>query len=90
VEVIPDAAIAAIVASVEPSSTVVATSTLTGGLSSWMTTIDVERPDGSRMGLLNSAAARGAADHPDAICALHLPRLPASPLRQRYSLSRPK
>jgi aminoglycoside phosphotransferase (APT) family kinase protein len=48
VEDIPGDAIAAIVAMVEPTSAVVATSRLLGGVSSWMTTIDVERPDGSR------------------------------------------
>ena len=48
VEVLPAEAIAAIVAGVEPSSTVVGTSGLPGGLSSWMTTIEVQRPDGSR------------------------------------------
>lgn len=48
VEVIPASAIAAIVAEVEPFSTAVRTSALPGGLSSWMTGIDVERPDGSR------------------------------------------
>jgi aminoglycoside phosphotransferase (APT) family kinase protein len=48
VEFIPDEAMAAIVASLEPSSTVVGTSGLPGGLSSWMTTVEVERPDGSR------------------------------------------
>jgi aminoglycoside phosphotransferase (APT) family kinase protein len=48
VEVIPDEAIAAIVAGIEPSSIVVGTSGLTGGLSSWMTRIEVQRPDGSR------------------------------------------
>ncbi len=47
-EVIPAEAIAAIVAGIEPSSTVVGTSGLTGGLSSWMTRIEVERSDGSR------------------------------------------
>jgi len=47
-EIIPAEAIEAIVAAVEPSSTVVGTSGLRGGLSSWMTTIEVERPDGSR------------------------------------------
>ena len=47
-EVLPTEAIEAIVAQVEPASTVVATSALPGGLSSWMTTIEVERPDGSR------------------------------------------
>jgi aminoglycoside phosphotransferase (APT) family kinase protein len=46
-EVISDEAISAIVTTVEPSSTVVGTSTLLGGLSSWMATIDIERPDGS-------------------------------------------
>ena len=48
VEVIPAEAIAAIVAEIEPSSTVVDTSDLPGGLSSWMTLVEVERPDGSR------------------------------------------
>jgi aminoglycoside phosphotransferase (APT) family kinase protein len=48
VEIIPAEAIAAIVAGVEPMSTVVATSALPGGLSSWMTNVEVERPDGSR------------------------------------------
>lgn len=48
VEFIPAEAIAAIVARIEPLSTVVATSGLPGGLSSWMTTVEVERPDGSR------------------------------------------
>ena len=48
VEVIPAEAIAAIVAGIEPSSTVVGTSGLPGGLSSWMTRIEVQRPDGSR------------------------------------------
>jgi aminoglycoside phosphotransferase (APT) family kinase protein len=48
VEVITAEAIAAIVAGVEPSSTVVETSGLPGGLSSWMTRIEVQRPDGSR------------------------------------------
>jgi aminoglycoside phosphotransferase (APT) family kinase protein len=47
-EVIPADAIAAIVAGIEPSSTVVGTSGLPGGLSSWMTRIEVQRPDGSR------------------------------------------
>lgn len=47
-EFIPAEAIAAIVARVEPSSTVVGTSGLPGGLSSWMTTVEVERRDGSR------------------------------------------
>jgi aminoglycoside phosphotransferase (APT) family kinase protein len=47
-EVIPDAAMAAIVAGVEPGSTIVGTAGLSGGLSSWMTTIEIERPDGSR------------------------------------------
>ena len=47
-EVIPTDAIDAIVATVEPGSRVVGTSRLPGGLSSWMTTIEVERPDGSR------------------------------------------
>lgn len=47
-EVVPAEAIAAIVAEIEPSSTVVATSGLPGGLSSWMTRIEVQRPDGSR------------------------------------------
>ena len=47
-EFIPAEAIAAIVARIEPLSTVVATATLPGGLSSWMTTVEVERPDGSR------------------------------------------
>lgn len=47
-EVIPAEAIEAIVAKVEPSSTVVGTSGLPGGLSSWMTTIEVERSDGNR------------------------------------------
>lgn len=46
-EVISDEAISAIVATVEPSSTVVGTSVLPGGLSSWMTTIEIERADGS-------------------------------------------
>lgn len=41
-------AIAAIVAAIEPTSTVSATSVLPGGLSSWMIAIDVERPDDSR------------------------------------------
>jgi len=48
VEVIPSEAIAAIVAGIEPASTVVETSALPGGLSSWMTEIEVQRPDGSR------------------------------------------
>jgi aminoglycoside phosphotransferase (APT) family kinase protein len=48
VEMIPVGAIEAIVARVEPSSTVVETSGLPGGLSSWMTRIEVQRPDGSR------------------------------------------
>lgn len=48
VEVIPAEVLAAIVAGVEPDSIVVGASALPGGLSSWMTTIDVERPDGSR------------------------------------------
>ena len=48
VEVIPAEAIAAIVAGIEPSSIVVGTSGLPGGLSSWMTRIEVQRPDGSR------------------------------------------
>lgn len=48
VEFIPPEAIAAIAARIEPSSTVVGTSVLQGGLSSWMTTVEVERPDGSR------------------------------------------
>jgi len=48
VEVLPADAITAIVADVEPSATVLGASTLSGGLSSWMTTIQVERPDGSR------------------------------------------
>ena len=47
-EVVPAEAIAAIVAEIEPSSTVVGTSGLPGGLSSWMTRIEVQRPDGSR------------------------------------------
>ncbi len=47
-ELIPAQAIEAIVASVEPTSTVVGTAGLPGGLSSWMTTIEVERSDGSR------------------------------------------
>jgi aminoglycoside phosphotransferase (APT) family kinase protein len=47
-EVISDETMSAIVATVEPSSTVVGTSALPGGLSSWMTTIEIERPDGSR------------------------------------------
>jgi aminoglycoside phosphotransferase (APT) family kinase protein len=48
VEIIPAETIEAIVATVEPSSSVVATSALAGGLSSWMTTVEVERPDGRR------------------------------------------
>ena len=48
VEVIPAEAIAAIVAGIEPSSIVVGTSGLPGGMSSWMTRIEVQRPDGSR------------------------------------------
>ena len=51
-EFIPAEAIAAIVARIEPRSTVVATSALPGGLSSWMTTVEVERPDGSRRRLV--------------------------------------
>lgn len=47
-EVISDEVVAAIVATVEPASTVVATSALAGGLSSWMTEIEIERPDASR------------------------------------------
>ncbi len=47
-EVLSAEAISTIVATVEPSATVVATATLPGGLSSWMTTIEIERPDGSR------------------------------------------
>jgi aminoglycoside phosphotransferase (APT) family kinase protein len=47
-EVMSDEAIAAIVAGLEPRSTVVGASGLPGGLSSWMTAIEVERPDGSR------------------------------------------
>ena len=52
VEVIPAEALAAIVARIEPSSTVVGTSALPGGLSSWMTKIEVQRPDGSRHALV--------------------------------------
>ena len=52
VEVIPAEAIAAIVAGLEPSSSVVGTSGLPGGLSSWMTRIEVQRSDGSRHGLV--------------------------------------
>lgn len=48
VETLPAAAIAAIVAEIEPTSTVVASSDLPGGLSSFMTVVDVERSDGSR------------------------------------------
>jgi aminoglycoside phosphotransferase (APT) family kinase protein len=48
VEALPTEVVDAIVAQVEPGSTVVATSALPGGLSSWMTTIEVARPDGSR------------------------------------------
>ncbi|WP_436794467.1 phosphotransferase family protein [Actinospongicola halichondriae] len=39
--------ITAIVAEVEPASTVRSTADIVGGLSSWMTTVDVDRPDGS-------------------------------------------
>ncbi len=39
--------IEAIVEVVEPRSTVLTTDQLIGGLSSWMTTVDVERPDGT-------------------------------------------
>ncbi len=39
--------IAAIVAEVEPSATVTGTAMLQAGLSSWMTTIDIARPDGA-------------------------------------------
>jgi aminoglycoside phosphotransferase (APT) family kinase protein len=48
VDIIPAETIEAIVASVEPSWRVVGTSGLPGGLSSWMTTVAVERPDGRR------------------------------------------
>jgi aminoglycoside phosphotransferase (APT) family kinase protein len=48
VEALPAEAVAAIVAEVEPACTVVSTSGLPGGLSSWMTSIEVERPDGER------------------------------------------
>jgi aminoglycoside phosphotransferase (APT) family kinase protein len=48
VEIIPEAAIAQIVARVEPSATVVGTAAPAGGLSSWMTIVEVERPDHTR------------------------------------------
>ncbi len=48
VPAMPDDVIAAIVAGIEPSSSVVQTSELPGGLSSSMTKIEVRRPDGSR------------------------------------------
>jgi aminoglycoside phosphotransferase (APT) family kinase protein len=44
----PADVISAIVADVEPSSRVVGASRLVAGLSSWMTTVDVQRADGSR------------------------------------------
>lgn len=47
-EMIPAEAIDAIVAKVEPTSKVVNTSEMAGGLSSWMTTIEIERPDRGR------------------------------------------
>jgi aminoglycoside phosphotransferase (APT) family kinase protein len=57
-EVMSDEAISAIVATVEPSSTVVGASILPGGLSSWMTTIETQRPDGSRHRLVVRRARR--------------------------------
>ena len=48
VETLPADVISAIVADVEPSSRVVGASRLVAGLSSWMTTVDVQRADGSR------------------------------------------
>lgn len=62
VEVIPDATIAAIVAAVEPSATVVGTTTLSGGLSSWMTTVEIERPTGSRHRLVVRRGRRADAE----------------------------
>jgi aminoglycoside phosphotransferase (APT) family kinase protein len=47
-EHIPAEAIAAIIAAIDRSWTVVETSPLQGGLSSWMTTVEVERSDGRR------------------------------------------
>lgn len=49
---LPASAIEAIVATIEPSSRVVGTAVLPGGLSSWMTRVDVERSDGRRCGLV--------------------------------------
>ena len=46
-ELLPDDAVDAIVARVEPTSTVVCTAPIAGGMSSWMTRIDVERIDGT-------------------------------------------
>lgn len=62
VDVLPDAAIEAIVDRVEPLSTVVATAGLPGGLSSWMTTIEVERPDGDHHRLVVRRGRRPDAD----------------------------
>jgi aminoglycoside phosphotransferase (APT) family kinase protein len=62
VEVIPAEASAALVAGIEPSSTVVGTSDLPGGLSSWMTMIEVERPDGSRHRLIVRCGRRPDAE----------------------------
>ena len=62
VEVLTPEEIAAIVAGVEPSATVVGTSQLTGGLSSWMTTIEIERPDGSRHRLVVRRSRRPDAE----------------------------
>ena len=46
-DVLDDDTVAAIVEAVEPGASVVATRALAGGLSSWMTTVDIVRRDGS-------------------------------------------
>ncbi len=47
VELLADATVAAIVEQVEPGSTIVDTGSFAGGLSSWMSTVDITRADGT-------------------------------------------
>lgn len=63
-EVLTAESLAAIVAGVEPGAVVVGASGLPGGLSSWMTVVEVERADGSQHRLVVRRGRRPDAERP--------------------------